>query len=143
MPDGSSAFSAPVLFDSTVITTAPVSLRLISSRAPATYSSMSFTFRMDTGRAELRLEADRMGDIFPALKKELQTEKTASGLAFKDASVYLNGESCRKKSARLKDGDEIVAIMARLPEWERPANATMKSKVYGKQRVFVRRKGNE
>ena len=42
-----------------------------------------------------------------------------------------------------KDGDEIVAIMARLPEWERPANATMKSKVYGKQRVFVRRKGNE
>ncbi len=64
-------------------------------------------FRMDTGRAELRLEANRMGDIFPALKKELQTEKTASGLAFKDASVYLNGESCRKKSARLKDGDEI------------------------------------
>ena len=41
-----------------------------------------------------------------------------------------------------KDGDEIVAIMARIPGWERPANATMRSKAYGKQRVFVRR-GNE
>lgn len=41
-----------------------------------------------------------------------------------------------------KDGDEIVAIMARIPGWERPANATMRSKAYGKQRVFVR-SGNE
>lgn len=41
-----------------------------------------------------------------------------------------------------KDGDEIAAIMARLPEWERPANATMRIKDYGKQRVFVRAAGN-
>ena len=41
-----------------------------------------------------------------------------------------------------KDGDEIVAIMARIPGWERPANATMRIKDYGKQRVFVR-SGNE
>lgn len=41
-----------------------------------------------------------------------------------------------------KEGDEIVAIMARIPGWERPANATMRSKAYGKQRVFVR-SGNE
>ena len=41
-----------------------------------------------------------------------------------------------------KDGDEIAAIMARLPDWERPANATMRIKDYGKQRVFVRAAGN-
>ena len=41
-----------------------------------------------------------------------------------------------------KDGDEIAAIMARLPEWERPSNATMRIKDYGKQRVFVRAAGN-
>ena len=42
-----------------------------------------------------------------------------------------------------KDGDEIAAIMARLPDWERPAGATMRIKDYGKQRVFVRKAGNE
>lgn len=42
-----------------------------------------------------------------------------------------------------RDGDEIVSIMARIPGWERPANATIKSKVYGKQRAFVRVEGNE
>ena len=43
-----------------------------------------------------------------------------------------------------KDGDEIAAIMARLPGWERPANATMRIKDYGKQRVFIRSgNGNE
>lgn len=41
-----------------------------------------------------------------------------------------------------RDGDEIASIMARLPEWERPANATMRIKDLGKQRVFVRRSGN-
>ena len=41
-------------------------------------------------------------------------------------------------------GDEIAAIMARLPGWERPANATMRIKDYGKQRVFIRSgNGNE
>ena len=37
-----------------------------------------------------------------------------------------------------KDSDEIISIMARIPGWERPAGATMRSKAYGKQKVFVR-----
>ena len=37
-----------------------------------------------------------------------------------------------------KDGDEIAGIMARLPGWERPANATMRSKAYGRQKVYIR-----
>ena len=41
-----------------------------------------------------------------------------------------------------KDGDEIAAIMARLPDWERPANVTMRIKDYGRQRVFVRASGS-
>ena len=52
-----------------------------------------------------------------------------------DSAVY-------ESAAALRRGDEIVAIMARIPGWERPANATMRSKAYGKQRVFVR-SGNE
>lgn len=40
-----------------------------------------------------------------------------------------------------KDCDEIVAIMARISGWERPANTTVRSKAYGKQRVFVREGG--
>jgi hypothetical protein len=47
-----------------------------------------------------------------------------------------------ESAAALRRGDEIVAIMARIPGWERRANATMRSKAYGKQRVFVR-SGNE
>lgn len=37
-----------------------------------------------------------------------------------------------------KDSDEIISIMARIPGWERPAGVTMRSKAYGKQKVFVR-----
>ncbi|MCM1190531.1 MAG: virulence-associated E family protein [bacterium] len=37
-----------------------------------------------------------------------------------------------------RDGDEIVSIMTRLPDWERP-RATRRDKVYGKQRIFVRK----
>ena len=64
-------------------------------------------FRVDTGVAELELEADKLGDVFDALHEKLGGRQTQSGLKFKDAAVYLNGESCRKKGAKLSDGDEI------------------------------------
>ena len=64
-------------------------------------------YRMDTHTAELELEAEKLRDVFTALHEKLGGERTASGLQYKDAVIYLNGESCRKKSARLADGDEI------------------------------------
>lgn len=63
-------------------------------------------YRVDTHTAELEIEADKLKDVFSALHETLG-EKVAAGLAFKDATVYLNGESCRKKSKKLSDGDEI------------------------------------
>ena len=64
-------------------------------------------FRVDTHTAEVELEADKLKDVFEALNDRLQIEKMDSGLEFKDAVVYLNGESCRKKSQKLNNGDEI------------------------------------
>ncbi len=64
-------------------------------------------FRVDTHTAEVELEADKLKDVFGALNEKLGGVQMDSGLEFKDAVVYLNGESCRKKTQRLNNGDEV------------------------------------
>ena len=64
-------------------------------------------FRMDTHTAEVELGAEKLKDVFDALHEKLGGAQLESGLQFKDAVVYVNGESCRKKSQKLSDGDEI------------------------------------
>jgi molybdopterin converting factor small subunit len=64
-------------------------------------------FRMDTHTAEVELGAEKLKDVFGALHEKLGGAQLESGLQFKDAVVYVNGESCRKKSQKLSDGDEI------------------------------------
>ncbi len=64
-------------------------------------------FRVDTHTAEVELDAEKLKDVFGTLNEKLGVVKMDSGLEFKDAVVYLNGESCRKKSQKLKDGDEL------------------------------------
>ena len=64
-------------------------------------------FRVDTGVPQVELECDKMKDIFALLHEKLGNVRMDSGLEFKDAAVYVNGESCRKKSRALQDGDEI------------------------------------
>ena len=64
-------------------------------------------YRVDTRTAEVELEAERLKDVFTALHEKLGGVRMDSGLQFKDAAVYVNGESCRRKSAKLSDGDEI------------------------------------
>ncbi len=64
-------------------------------------------FRMDTHTSEAELEAEKLKDVFSALHEKLGGVQLESGLQFKDAVIYLNGESCRKKSQKLADGDEI------------------------------------
>ncbi len=64
-------------------------------------------FRVDTRTAEVEVGAEKLKDVFDALHEKLGGAQLASGLQFKDAVVYVNGESCRKKSQKLSDGDEI------------------------------------
>ena len=64
-------------------------------------------FRVDTHTAEIELEAARLKDVFGALNEKLGGVQMDSGLEFKDAVVYLNGENCRKKSQKLNNGDEV------------------------------------
>lgn len=64
-------------------------------------------FRMDTHVAETEIEAARLKDVFGALNDKLGIQKTESGLAFKDALIYVNGEPCARKSTKLNDGDEL------------------------------------
>ncbi|MBQ7547086.1 MAG: MoaD/ThiS family protein [Clostridia bacterium] len=62
-------------------------------------------FRVDTHTPSIALQAEKLKDVFPALQDKLG--QLDSGLQFKDATVYINGESCKKKSRALQDGDEI------------------------------------
>ncbi len=64
-------------------------------------------FRVDTGTKELALNCDKLKDVFAQLNEKLGHIQMDSGLQFKDATVYVNGEPCRKKSRTLCDGDEI------------------------------------
>lgn len=64
-------------------------------------------FRVDTHTAEVEIGAEKLKDVFDALHEKLGGAQLESGLQFKDAVVYVNGESCRKKSQKLSDGDEI------------------------------------
>ena len=64
-------------------------------------------FRIDSHTAETQVNAEKLKDVFVALNEKLGGIKLDSGLEFKDAVVYVNGESCRKKSQKLSDGDEI------------------------------------
>ena len=64
-------------------------------------------FRVDTHVAEVEIEAEKLKDVFTALGDKLGHGKMDSGLTFKDALVYINGEPCARKSKKLNDGDEL------------------------------------
>ena len=64
-------------------------------------------FRVDTHTAEVELNSEKLKDVFEALGEQLGHFEITAGLSFRDATVYVNGESCRKKTRKLADGDEI------------------------------------
>ena len=64
-------------------------------------------FRVDTHVAETEIEAEKLKDVFGALNDKLGNVQMDSGLEFKDALVYINGEPCAKKGRKLNDGDEL------------------------------------
>lgn len=75
-------------------------------------------FRTDTHLAAEKINVDSIADIFPSLNERSlavweEKKKTAPSLEkpapvkFKDAVVYINGERVKRKSSKVKDGDEI------------------------------------
>ena len=64
-------------------------------------------FRMDTHTAEVAVSAEKLKDVFDALHEKLGGAQLESGLQFKDAAVYVDGEPWKKKSKTRSDGDEI------------------------------------
>lgn len=64
-------------------------------------------FRVDTRVAQTEVSAEKLKDVFGALKEKLGGVQMDSGLEFKDAVVYINGEPCARKGRKLNDGDEI------------------------------------
>ena len=64
-------------------------------------------FRVDTRTPLVELECEKLRDVFTKLNDKLGHIQMESGLQFKDAVVYVNGEACKKKSRTLTDGDEI------------------------------------
>ena len=64
-------------------------------------------YRVDTRVAETEVQAEKLRDMFTALHGKLGGAQTVSGLQFKDAVVYVNGEPCARKGKKLAEGDEI------------------------------------
>lgn len=75
-------------------------------------------FRSDTRMAKETVPAATVADIFPVLNKKIDEVyavnkaadpalKKPDEIKFKDALIYINGEKISRKSAKLKDGDEI------------------------------------
>ena len=53
-------------------------------------------YRVDTHLSDLELEAERLSDLLDALN-EIAVGEHKSSLAFTDATVFINGEHCKKK----------------------------------------------
>ena len=66
-------------------------------------------FRLDTGLKELKAEVDTVKELYPILLEEAKKANPATKVTAEDIDgciVVINGKQC-KKSAKLKDGDEV------------------------------------
>lgn len=63
-------------------------------------------YRVDTHIATTQITADKLSDLLKELNK-IATGEHKSSLSFSDATVYINGEHCKKKRQKLNDGDEV------------------------------------
>ena len=63
-------------------------------------------YRIDTHIAHTEIEADKLSDLLKGLN-ELTSEENKSSISFTDATVFINGEHCKKKKQKLNDGDEV------------------------------------
>ncbi|MCR4593868.1 MAG: MoaD/ThiS family protein [Clostridiales bacterium] len=63
-------------------------------------------YRVDTHISETTISADKMSDLLDRLN-EIATGENKSSISFADATVYINGEHCKKKRQKLSEGDEV------------------------------------
>jgi len=69
-------------------------------------------FRLDTGLKELEAEARSVKELYPVLLAEAKKVKPTTKITAADIDgciVVINGKQC-KKSAKLKDGDEVYLM---------------------------------
>ena len=63
-------------------------------------------YRVDTHISDVEITADKLSDLLGELNK-LATGENKSSIAFSDATVYINGEHCKRKKQKLNNGDEV------------------------------------
>ena len=74
--------------------------------------------RMDTHLAKETLDIEKVSDLFASLNARVdevyETNRAENPalehpetLSFKHAVVFINGEACKSKNRKLRDGDEI------------------------------------
>lgn len=63
-------------------------------------------YRIDTHIAHTEIEAQKLSDVLDELNK-MATGENKSSISFSDATVFVNGEHCKKKKQKLNDGDEV------------------------------------
>ncbi len=63
-------------------------------------------YRVDTHIANTEIDAQKLSDMLEELNK-MAVGENKSSIAFADATVFINGEHCKKKKQKLNDGDEI------------------------------------
>lgn len=65
--------------------------------------------RLDSTLDGAKLDINRLSDIFTILNESLihKEEQETKTLSFSDLAVFINGERCKKKGYKLRDGDEV------------------------------------
>lgn len=63
-------------------------------------------YRIDTHIAHTEIEAEKLSDVLDELNR-MATGEHKSSISFSDATVFVNGEHCKKKKQKLNDGDEV------------------------------------
>lgn len=63
-------------------------------------------YRIDTHIAHTEIEAEKLTDVLDELNR-MATGEHKSSISFSDATVFVNGEHCKKKKQKLNDGDEV------------------------------------
>ena len=63
-------------------------------------------YRVDTHISDIEIEAEKLSDLLDELNR-IAVGEHKSSLSFSDASVFVNGEHCKKKKQKLNDGDEV------------------------------------
>ena len=63
-------------------------------------------YRVDTHISDIEIEAEKLSDLLDELNR-IAVGEHKSSISFSDASVFINGEHCKKKKQELNDGDEV------------------------------------